>query len=382
MTRQPHAVLLMGDTLNLGGTEGQFVEVACGLDRSRWRLEVACIRAEGPLRARLAEAGIEPWSCNGTSFTSPRLIVTILGLARRLRALRLELVHSFDFYSNLLVIPAARIARVPVIIASQRDLGELRPRHQHRIHRAMLRLATHVMVNSSAVADRLSRSHAARSGRLSVIHNGVDLSRFAPASPPPPASDTLLVGALASLRAYKGLRELVEAAAEVKRSAGHVRFVIWGEGPLRAELEGRIRALGLSDTVRLPGATREPEAALRQCQIFVHPSLSEASSNVVLEAMATGLPVVATTAGGTPALVQHGQSGLLVPPGSPAALAGAVLSLVADRGFAAQLGAAARLRAVTEFGMDRMLQRLEALYLHALGVDPQPSVGVGAVARS
>ena len=74
-----HALLLMGDTLNLGGTEGQFVEVACGLDRARWRLEVACIRAEGPLRARLTQAGIEPWSCNGTSFSSPRFVGTILG---------------------------------------------------------------------------------------------------------------------------------------------------------------------------------------------------------------------------------------------------------------------------------------------------------------
>ncbi len=381
MTHPPHGVLLMGDTLNLGGTEGQFVEVACGLDRSRWRLEVACIRAEGPLRARLTGAGIEPWSCNGTSFSSPRFMATILGLARRMKTLRIDLVHSFDFYGNLLALPAARIARVPVIIASQRDLGELRPRHQHRIHGGMLRLATHITVNSSAVADRLSGSRAARAGRLTVIHNGVDVARFAPASAPPVA-ETLQVGSLASLRGYKGVRELVEAAAEVKRSAPRVRFVVWGEGPLRAELERRIQALGLSDTVRLPGATREPEAALRQCRIFVHPSLSEASSNVVLEAMATGLPVVATTAGGTPALVQHGHSGLLVAPGTPAALAAAVLSLVSDPSLAARLGAAARLRAVGEFGMDRMLQRLEALYLHALGVDPQPSVGVGAVARS
>ena len=293
----------------------------------------------------------------------------------------MDLVHSFDFYSNLLVLPAARLARVPVIIASQRDLGELRPRHQHRIHSGILRLATHVMVNSSAVADRLSGSRAARSGRLTVIHNGVDLARFVPASAASPAAETLQVGSLANLRGYKGLRELVEAAAVVKRSAPHVRFVIWGEGPLRAELEGRIQALGLSDTVRLPGATREPEVALRQCQVFVHPSLSEASSNVVIEAMATGLPVVATTAGGTPALVQQGESGLLVPPGSHTALAEAVLSLVTDRPLAVRLGAAARRRAMSEFGMDRMLQRLDALYLHALGVDPRPSVGVGAMAR-
>jgi glycosyltransferase involved in cell wall biosynthesis len=382
MSDRPHSVLLMGDTLNLGGTEGQLVELARGLDRSRWRLEVACIRAEGPLRARLEEVGIQPWSCNGTSFTSPRLASTILGLSRRLRALRVELVHSFDFYSNLLALPAARLARVPAIIASQRDLGELRPRHQHRIHGAMLRLATHVVVNSAAVAERLARSHAARSGRLSVIHNGVDLRRFAPGSATGARPETVLVGSLASLRAYKGLLELVEAAAMVKPGAPHVRFAIWGEGPLRPELERHIRERGLTETVQLAGATREPDEALRRCQIFVHPSLSEASSNVVLEAMATGLPVVATTAGGTPALVEHGRSGLLVEPGSPGAIADAVLSLVRNPGLGCRLGAAARERAVGEFGMGRMVQRFEALYAHALGLDGRPAVGVGAVARS
>jgi len=371
----------MGDTLNLGGTEGQFVELGRGLDRSRWLLHVACIRAEGPLRARLEQAGVEPWSCGRGSFLSPRFVPTVLRLARRIRALNIDLLHSFDFYSNILAIPAARLARVPVIIASQRDLGELRPRYQHRVHATVLGLATHVLVNSTAVSERLQGTRFARAGRLSVIYNGVDVTRFSPPEGSRDEPERSVIGVLASLRPYKGLRELVEAAAEVVRAVPRARFEIWGEGPLRPELEAKIQALGLTQSIKLNGATNVPENALRRCHVFVHPSLSEASSNVVLEAMATGLPIVATTARGTPTLVEHGRSGLLVPPGDAKALAAALVSVLSDPGLATRLSTAARSRAVSEFAMDRMLHRVEALYLRALGLDGQAIVELGATAR-
>jgi len=367
MSNRLPSVLLVGDTLNFGGTEGQFVEVARGLDRTRWDVDVACVRAEGPLRGRLESVGLRPWSCGGGSFKSPRIGLTVLSLARHLRARKVGIVHCFDFYSNALGVPAARLARVPAVIASQRDLGNLRPWHERRIQAAMLRLATHVMVNSDAVAERLAHTRAARSGRLNVIRNGVDLQRFGAPLPSPARPRGQTVGVLANLRPEKGLRQLVEAAALVKQRAPETSFAIWGEGPLRSELEDRVRVLGLVDTVRLHGSTREPENALRQCDMLVLPSLSEASSNVVLEAMATGLPVVATRVGGTPALVSHRQTGLLVPPGDPAALADAIVELIQTPALAAQLAAGARARARAEFGMNRMLERIDDLYCRALG---------------
>src|SRR5256712_7242491 len=100
MTRP--GILLIGDSLNVGGTEGQFVEVACGLDRSRWDVHVTCLRAVGPLRARLETAGIAVWSCGRESFKSPRCLLAVSGLVRYLRAHRIRLVQSFDFYSNIL----------------------------------------------------------------------------------------------------------------------------------------------------------------------------------------------------------------------------------------------------------------------------------------
>jgi glycosyltransferase involved in cell wall biosynthesis len=372
-------VLLLGDTLNLGGTEGQFAEVACGLDRARWDLDVACVRAEGPLRVRLEAVGLRPWSLGPASFRSPGLAVAIARLARRLRRHDVRLLHCFDFYSNIVGVPAARLAGTPAVIASQRDMGDLRARSQQSIHSLALGLATHILVNSGAIAGRLAHTRAARRQRLGVIPNGVDLTRFGPAVSRSNGSGLSTVATLANLRPEKGLGQLLEAAAIVTRKAPGARFVIWGEGPLRGDLEARIKTLGLTGVVEMPGATRAPEEALKQLHIFVLPSLSEACSNVVLEAMATGLPVVATRVGGTPALVEDHRTGLLVPPADAPALAEAILKLLETPAIAIEMGAQGRARALAEFGMDRMLERMDAFYCRALGPGhgapaPRPTV--------
>ena len=359
-------VLLLGDTLNVGGTEGQFAEVACGLDRSRWDVHVACVRAEGPLRARLEGVGLQPWSVGPGSFKSPGLAVAVLRLAAYLRRHAIRLVHCFDFYSNVLGVPAARLARTPVVIASQRDMGNLRSRGQQSIHSVVLGLATHILVNSGAIAARLAHTRAAQHDRLEMVPNGVDLSRFEPVAAPN-GGDVTTVATLANLRPEKGLLQLVEAAAIVTRRAPRARFVIWGEGALRTDLEARIRTLGLTGRVEMRGATREPAQALQQCQIFVLASLSEASSNVVLEAMATGLPVVGTRVGGLPGLVDDNRTGLLVPPDDAPALAEAILRLVEAPDLRAEMGAQGRARALAEFGMDRLHERIDRFYCRALG---------------
>lgn len=364
--RRP-AILLLGDTLNVGGTERQFVEVACRLDRSRWEIHASCLRAEGPLRARLDAAGVRAWSCGRGSFKSPCFAVAVWGLARYLRNHRIRLIHSFDFYSNILGVPAARLAGVPAVIASQRELGDLRPPLQRLVHQMVLRLADYLLVNSEAVAERLTRSGAVVPARIVVIPNGVDLARFSPAPGPARSlSERVTVGTLADLRPEKAIGDLVRAAALVRERCPEARFVIWGDGPYRPELERLVRRLGRERAVELRGATGEPEVALRDLDIFVLPSISEAFSNVLLEALATRLPVVATRVGGNPALVEDGETGLLAPPGDPAALAKAIMRLIEDPALAAELAARGRDRVRSEFGIDRMLSRIQALYDRAL----------------
>jgi len=356
------AILLMGDSLDRGGTEGQFVEIATRLDRSRWNVHVSCLRAEGPLRARLEQAGVRAWSCGRGSLKSPSVLAAIWELARSLRRSRIRLVHSFDFYSNILGVLAARLARVPAVIASQRDLGDLRRWPDRRVHSIMLRLADRVLVNSQAVADRLT-AHRALARRIVLVPNGVDFVRFSPpAGPTGRRSGGVTVGTLANLRAEKGLADFVEAAALVRERCPDVRFAVWGEGPQRPHLERLVAELGVGGAVELRGSTAEPEVELRKLDIFVLPSLSEACSNGLLEAMATGLPVVTTNVGGNASLVEDEVTGLLVPPGDSRSIAEAIVRLIQRPAFAAELAARGRDRLQATFGMDRMVARVEALY--------------------
>jgi glycosyltransferase involved in cell wall biosynthesis len=356
-------VCLVGDSLNVGGTEGQFVEVACGLDRSRWDVHVACVRAVGPLKARLDAAGLAAWSCGRGSFKSPRFVLAVLTLARYLRARRIHVVHCFDFYSNLLGVLAGRLARVPVVIASQRELGDLRTPLERRAYRIVTRLADFTVVNTDAVAARIG----GRRGRVVVVPNGVDTLRFSPAAiRPRRLAGHGTVGTLANLRPEKALEHLVAAMALVRERYPDERLAIWGDGPLRGDLERQVAALGWPPETVLRGATTTPATALRAIDVFVLPSLSEACSNVVLEAMATGLPVVTTRVGGTPALIDDEVNGLLVPPADPHALAKAIIHVVEDPALAARLGAAARATAQARFSLDRMLGRIETLYADSL----------------
>src|SRR5437899_4838427 len=204
MTRP--GILLIGDSLNVGGTEGQFVEIACGLDRSRWDVHLTCNRAVGPLGTRIAATGLRVWSCGSGSFKSPRFALALWGLARYLRTHRIRLVHAFDFYSDILGVIAARLAGVPTVIASQRELGDLRTPMERRFYRMAMRLADYVLVNAEVVAERIAIARARIRERVVVIPNGVNTARFTPAPRPPRrVTGHVTVGTLTNLRPEKGL---------------------------------------------------------------------------------------------------------------------------------------------------------------------------------
>jgi glycosyltransferase involved in cell wall biosynthesis len=360
-------IFLLGDSLKIGGTEGQFAEIACGLNRSRWDIDVSCLRAEGPLKSRLEAAGVRAWSCGPSSLKSPRAVLAIVRLAHYLRARRVRLLHSFDFYSNALGVLAARLARVPVVVASQRDLGDLRRPFQRHVHRLVLKLADRVLVNSRAVADRLGRDGGLSPDRIVVIPNGVDVARFHPgADRRRDAGGRVTVGTLGNLRSEKGVVDIVHAAVLVRAQCPNVRFAIVGDGPLRADLERMIRTYGLEQWIELRGGTTDPARALRDLDIFVLASYSEGCSNALLEAMATRLAVVATNVGGNPWLVDDERTGFLVPPADPAGLAKAIVRLVEAPALAAELADRALERVHAEFAVGRMLEELQAFYDRAL----------------
>jgi glycosyltransferase involved in cell wall biosynthesis len=241
-----------------------------------------------------------------------------------------------------------------------------------------------VTVNSHSIENELIRAGILAKERILVVENGVDVERFHPGRPSTTRNEAATVGTVANLHSVKGVADLIHAARIVRRQIPHARFLVWGDGPLRAELQTLIRELGLDTAVELRGHTQRPEEALRLLDIFVLPSRSEGSSNALLEALATGIPVVATHVGGTPVIVEHGTSALLVPAADPQLMAAAIIQLLTDPGLARQLSRAGRERVVTKFSIAQMVSRIETLY-DAMLLDrrqPQNSATVTAVGDS
>jgi L-malate glycosyltransferase len=353
----------------VGGTERQLLSLAKGLDRSRFDLRIACLKRFGAFLPELEALGVPVVSYPIHSLHGLHTLKELLRCARDMRRERTQILHTFNFYPNMFAIPAGRLAGVPVIIATLRDMGDLWTPMQRRTQRWMCRMSHRVVANADAV-----REQAVRDGydpkAVCVIRNGLDLAKFSllhdnvgqrEALGLPPGVPVVAVFSRLNHQ-VKGIHLFLEAAARVAPLHRDARFLVVGDGPLRAGLEALAGRLGIGDRVRFTGYRSDIGEAMAAVSIAVIPSLSEGLSNVLLESMAASLPVIATRVGGTPEVVQHGHSGLLVPPGDPEALATAIGSLLSDPGRAAALGRAGRRRVEQLFQIGRMVGETEALY--------------------
>jgi glycosyltransferase involved in cell wall biosynthesis len=207
------------------------------------------------------------------------------------------------------------------------------------------------------------------SSRVGVIHNGIDPGRQPDEGERMRARKTLgfgadafLVGSVARLDPVKDLKTLIAAYARLHTHPGHAALVLVGDGEERAALEACARDLGVAGGVHFVGYRADIRHLLAAFDVYVNSSVSEGVSLTILEAMATGLPVVATRVGGTPEVVLHGNTGLLVEPRDPAALATAIDELGRDRDRGRALGAAGRVRVDTFFTIDRMVSDYARVY--------------------
>ena len=345
-----------------GGTERQMTELVRRLDPLRFRVHVACLHREGRWLPRVAEraASVVEFPIHG--FARPETPARLLAFARWCRRERIAVVQTCDLYANIFGLPGAAMARVPVRIGSRRELNPDKSRAQIFVQRQAYRAATRVVANSHA-ARRMLEQEGVASGSIAVIPNGVDPDSLAVTRRVRPVRTVMTV---ANLRPEKGHETLLDAAAILVRECPDLRFRLIGAGPCRSAIEARTRALGLGQHVELLGHREDVPALLAEADLFVLPSRSEALPNGVIEAMAAGLPVVASGVGGLLDLIDDGRTGVLVPPGDAGALAAAVRGLVADPARAAALGRAAQQDARERYSFDRMVASFEDLYLSGL----------------
>jgi glycosyltransferase involved in cell wall biosynthesis len=235
-------------------------------------------------------------------------------------------------------------------------------RTQIALQRHAYRFAHAIVANSRAAAARLHDEGIAAE-RVKVIANGVDLDRFRPVLRERPVTTVISV---ANLRREKAHECLLDAAARLAPRHPALRYTIVGDGPRADELQALAWTLGIADRVRFLGHREDVTELLADADVFVLPSRSEAFPNGALEAMAAGLPVVACRVGGLTDLVEHGRTGLLVPPDDPAALADALDALVRSPGTARTFGGAARAEVAARYSYDRMVAGFEELYVTEL----------------
>jgi glycosyltransferase involved in cell wall biosynthesis len=355
-----------------GGTERQMTELIQRIDRSRFEVHVACFQREGAWLPRVAAcAPVTAFPIRG--FARPATLARAAIFARWCRGNRIAVLQTCDLYANTFALPAAALAGVPVRIGSRRELNPDKSAGQIALQRQAYRCA-HAIVANSRAAGRQLESEGVPADRVRIIPNGVDAGRFEPRPMGGIAVTTILT--VANLRSEKAHEVLLVAAAQLRRYP-YLRFLIAGDGPRAAELHALAKTLAVERQVSFLGHREDVPALLASADAFVLPSRSEAFPNGAIEAMAAGLPVVATRTGGLLDLIDEGRTGLLVPPDDPGALAAAIESLVLSPARAAMLGAAARDEVTRRYSFDRMVRGFEDLYLaqlHTAGVPAGPRV--------
>lgn len=366
-------ILKVVPTLMCGGTENQFMTLGRRLDRSRFDVGFACLRRWGPFVEELGQLGIPLQEYQVATFRSVHAVRQQARLARQIVRGRIDIVHAYNFYGNVFAIPPARLV-APVVIASIRDRSPYLTPMQKRVQRYTCQFADRILVNADAVKEWLTREEGYDDSKIVVIRNGVDMARFQ--SAPTRQSirhelgidaDARLVVVVSRLTRLKGIEHFLQAAAALSPRYPDARFLIVGETSppdpaYLTQLQALARSLGVADVVTFTGLRSDVPAVLAAADVAVMPSLNEALSNVLLESMAAGAPVVATRVGGTPEALVDGETGLLVEPGDPGAIAAAVSNLLDNPELARRLGCAAR-RLITErFSVDRMVHATEDLY--------------------
>ena len=349
----------MINTFETGGSERQFTVLAQNLLPPQFETHLGCVSHRGPLACNFPDVPQFPLGGSLFGWQSMR---TRLKLSRHLRDRHAQIAHAFDFYANLVLIPAARFARVPVVIGSHRQLGDLMTAAQFRAQIAAFRWCDAIVCNSQAAADRLIAAGLDRE-KIAIIGNALPADAFAasPAALPKP-SGVVRVGMVARMNhGYKNHSGFLRIAAKIHQQNPNAEFLLVGDGPLRAELEREAARLGLGASATFLGDRQDIAAILASLDVAVNTSGSESLSNVILEAMAAGLPVVAYDVGGNSELLTE-QRGTLVSSGDEAGFADAVLRLLADSSVRERLGREARQFARENFSLNRVRQRYAELY--------------------
>jgi len=352
-TARPARLVFLLQDLKFGGTQRQVLELARRLDPEQFRPEIWLLIAGDDLVPLARDWGLPLTWLSRQEKVGPGALTN---LWRHLQGGGIDLLMLFTVVPNIWGRILGRLARVPVIVGNCR--GGTSPRQQHE--RWLWPLADLILCNAAAIQATLVENLGVPRQRLTVIVNGVDTEFYCP-GPAGQRSNPQVILSVARLVPDKDHDTLIAAFSQVSAAFPEAELWLVGDGPRRQAIQEQVRRSLAPDRVRFWPGQPDIRPLLHQACLLVLSSCYEALPNVVLEAMAAGLPVVATRVGGLPELVVPGRTGWLVPPGDAPALAAAMSQALGDADTREALGRAGRERAVGDFSMEAMTHRYETV---------------------
>ncbi|HKP00867.1 MAG TPA: glycosyltransferase [Nitrospiraceae bacterium] len=376
-------VLHLINHFQVGGTERQAVLLLQHLDRTRYDVRLAVLSKAGPLFEEVARVYPHVEEYPLTSFYNVNALKQVLRLRRYLLTHHIQIIHTHEFWSGLLAVAASRFTRTR-IIASQRHLRMSDRLVHHWGRRVLNAIADRVLVNAEAIRKQILETSRNAPAKVVVVRNGLTLveDRLVESCNTRPdgassvrrsarsvlintlgISDTsMIVGMVANLRPVKGHRHLIEAASRILQAHPDVHFVLIGEGDLRTALERQVKELGIDGHVHFMGHREDARLLTAGFDMAVLASFHEGMPNTVLEAMAAGVPVVATAVGGVKELIVDQETGFLVPPGDTAAMVDRLEKMLVQNHLRAAIGLRGHEFVHATFGMERMIASVQYLY--------------------
>jgi glycosyltransferase involved in cell wall biosynthesis len=358
---------------DMGGMEKLLIEFARHTDRQRHALHFVSLTTRGKLLEEIEAHGWPTIALGEGSGLRPRLVFRLQQLFQQWK---IDVLHTHNEASLIYGAPGAWLAGIQGIIQTRHGRAFGVNRRRLTLYRLASLLADRVICVSQDTAKLSARQGILR---LSRVWNGIDLNQFFYTGPRADGPAVLV----ARLSPEKDVPTLLRAAAIVAKDLPSFRVVVAGDGSCLADLQRLAGELAVNQNVRFLGEVRHVAALLENARLFVLPSLSEGISLTLLEAMARGLPVVATRVGGNPEVVKDGETGLLVPPGSPEELAAAMRQLYVNPERGRRMGLAGRQRVEQHFDVRRMVATYESIYRQLVNPKMLRSRnGIGAFERT
>ncbi|MBI3625833.1 MAG: glycosyltransferase family 4 protein [Candidatus Rokubacteria bacterium] len=355
-------ILHAESSLGLGGQEIRIMTETRWLLAHGWDALVAC-QPESRLLVAARAAGL-PFVA--VKMRGPVDLRAIAALRRLAKEREVALVHTHSSIDSWAATLAAKTLGLPVV--RSRHVSIPIPRRRALVYR----LADRVITSGDAIRD-VVRAAGVKAERIVSIPAGVDTTRFHPGVSGGAVRKELgltgpVAGLVAMVRGSKGHRFFLEAAREILQALPETRFLIVGDGIGYEDVKRRVREMGLEQAVIMTGFRTDIPEVMAALDVLVLPSVrSEATSQVIPQALAVGTPVVATATGGIPEIIRDGETGRLVPPADPHALAHAILSLLRDRAYARQLAQAGQALVRERYTIEQMMAQTTRVYAELTG---------------